>query len=93
FHPSWGHFAHRYDLEQISVEIEGKEPKPAELIALVKLAKDENIKVLFIEPQISQKNANIIAKEIGAKTVMLDPLVEDIAKNLDNAAEALLKVK
>ena len=31
FHPSWGYFAAAYGLEQVPVEIEGKEPKPAQL--------------------------------------------------------------
>ena len=31
FHPSWGYFAHTYNLKQVPVEAEGKEPKPAEL--------------------------------------------------------------
>ena len=40
FHPSWGYFAARYDIEQISIEIEGKEPKPNELLQLVEEAKN-----------------------------------------------------
>ncbi len=32
FHPSWGYFAHEYNLQQISVEVEGKSPKPKEMI-------------------------------------------------------------
>ena len=39
FHPSWGYFAKRYNLEQISIEVEGKEPKPNELVELIEEAK------------------------------------------------------
>ncbi len=31
FHPAWGYFAEAYGLEQVPVEIEGKEPKPSQL--------------------------------------------------------------
>ncbi|MCK7509757.1 MAG: zinc ABC transporter substrate-binding protein [Desulfobacterales bacterium] len=31
FHPSWGYFAQAYGLEQVPIEIEGKDPKPAQL--------------------------------------------------------------
>lgn len=55
FHPSWGYFAKRYDLEQISIEIEGKEPKPNELIKLIAEAKKHDIKIVFVAPQFSQK--------------------------------------
>ena len=43
FHPSWGYFANAYDLTQMAVEIEGKSPKPKELIALINEAKEEKI--------------------------------------------------
>jgi zinc transport system substrate-binding protein len=90
FHPSWGYFAKRYDLEQIFVEVEGKEPKAAELIEIVKKAKAENIKALLVEPQVSEKNAKIIADEIGAKLIKVDPMKKDLSRNLDELADMLL---
>jgi zinc transport system substrate-binding protein len=39
FHPAWGYFADAYGLEQVPVEIEGKDPKPAELQHLIHHAK------------------------------------------------------
>jgi zinc transport system substrate-binding protein len=89
FHPSLGYFAKRYGLEQIFVEIDGKEPKAAELIAMINKAKAKNIKTLFVEPQVSAKNAKIIAEQIGAKILEIDPLTKDLAKNLNNLADML----
>ena len=66
FHPSWGYFAKRYDLEQISIEIEGKEPKPNELVELIEEAKKHDIKIVFVAPQFSQKSAKTISKNINA---------------------------
>ncbi|MDR3346685.1 MAG: zinc ABC transporter substrate-binding protein [Campylobacteraceae bacterium] len=93
FHPSWGYFARRYDLNQIFVEVEGKEPKAAQLIAILKNAKTNNIKALLVEPQVSFKNAKIAADEIGAKVVNIDPLKKDIARNLDELADTLLELE
>jgi zinc transport system substrate-binding protein len=90
FHPSWGYFAKRYDLEQIFVEVEGKEPKAAELIEIVKEAKAKSIKALLVEPQVSEKNAKIVADEIGAKLIKVDPMKKDLSKNLDELADMLL---
>jgi zinc transport system substrate-binding protein len=90
FHPSWGYFAKRYDLEQIFVEVEGKEPKAAELIEIVKKAKAKNIKALLVEPQVSEKNAKIIADEIGAKLIKVDPMKKDLSENLNELADMLL---
>ncbi len=55
FHPSWGYFAARYDIEQISIEIEGKEPKPNELLQLVEEAKKHNIKIDICSTSIFTK--------------------------------------
>ncbi|MDD3056068.1 MAG: zinc ABC transporter substrate-binding protein [Aliarcobacter sp.] len=74
FHPSWGYFAKRYDLEQISIEIEGKEPKPNELVELIEEAKKYDIKIVFVAPQFSQKSAKTISKNINANVVAIDPI-------------------
>ena len=77
YHPSWGYFAHRYDLEQIAVEVEGKEPKPADLAELIEEAKEEKIKVIFVAPQFSKKAAQTIATQTGAKVMEIDQLPLD----------------
>ena len=43
FHPSWGYFANAYGLKQVPIEIEGKNPKPAQLKELIKHAKEDGI--------------------------------------------------
>jgi zinc transport system substrate-binding protein len=82
FHPAWGYFAHAYGLEQVPVEIEGKNPKPAQLKELIENAKEKNIKVIFVQPQFSAKSAELIAREIDGQVVSADPLAEDWANNL-----------
>lgn len=74
FHPSWGYFSKRYELEQISIELEGKEPKPNELIELIAEAKKHDIKIVFVAPQFSQKSAKTISKNINANVIAIDPI-------------------
>ncbi|WP_096028693.1 metal ABC transporter solute-binding protein, Zn/Mn family [Campylobacter lanienae] len=87
FHPSWGYFAKRYDLTQIAIESGGKEPKPAALARLIKRAKDENIKVVFISPGFSKKSAELIAKQTGAKLIEIDPLSKEWLENMYKIAD------
>lgn len=89
FHPSWGYFAKRYDLEQISIEVQGKEPKPNELVELVKDAKKHNIKIIFVSPQFSQKSAKTIAQNIGGNVVAIDSLSENWEIDLLKAANEI----
>lgn len=89
FHPSWGYFAKRYNLEEISIEIEGKEPKPAELVELMDEAKKHNIKIIFSSPQFSQKSALAISKNIQATVISIDPLAQNWSENLLNSAKQI----
>jgi zinc transport system substrate-binding protein len=87
FHPAWGYFAHTYGLKQIPVEIEGKNPKPAQLTELIANAKEKDIKVIFVQPQFSAKSAALIAREIDGQVVFADPLAEDWPDNLRAVAD------
>lgn len=89
FHPSWGYFAKAYNMEQIAVEIEGKEPKPKELILLLKEAKEEKVKAIFTQPEFSDTTAKIIAKELNIPVVKVSPLAADWSENLINIAKAI----
>jgi zinc transport system substrate-binding protein len=82
FHPAWGYFARAYGLRQIPVEIEGKKPTPKGLQQLIRAARKDGIKVVFVQPQFSTKSAGTIAKAIGGRVVFADPLAVDWAKNL-----------
>jgi len=91
FHPSWGYFARRYHLEQISIEIEGKEPKPGQLVELVKKAKEHNIKIVFVSPQFSQSGAKTISNSINGTVSSIDPLSEKWDENLIKVANEIAK--
>jgi len=89
FHPSWGYFAKAYNLEQIAVEVEGKEPKPKELIHLLKEAKEEKVKAIFTQPEFSDTVAKIIAKELQIPVVKVSPLAANWSENLISIAKAI----
>ena len=82
YHPAWGYFAKAYDLIQIPVEMEGKKPTPKRLQQLIRTAKKDGIKVVFVQPQFSKKSAETIAKAIGGRVIFADPLAFDWAKNI-----------
>jgi zinc transport system substrate-binding protein len=88
FHPAWGYFARAYGLEQIPIEIEGKEPKPADIRRLIQEAKNLGVKVIFVQPQLSAKAAETIASAIGGQITSADPLASDWADNLRRVARS-----
>lgn len=86
FHPAWGYFAAAYGLKQVPVEIEGKDPKPADLRCLIQHAKKRGIKVVFVQPQFSSKSAKVVADAIGGQIVFVNPLALNWSANLRQVA-------
>ncbi|HDJ05106.1 MAG TPA: zinc ABC transporter substrate-binding protein [Candidatus Bathyarchaeota archaeon] len=82
YHPAWGYFARDYNLTQIPVEKEGKEPTARGLMALIDQARELNKKVIFVSPQFDRRKAETIAENIDGKVVFLDPLAKDYVNNL-----------
>jgi len=88
FHPSWGYFASDYGLEMIPVEIGGQEPSAAEMAALINMAREQQIKVIFAQPELSTRAAETIAREIGGEVLLISPLAPDWLQNLQRVAGA-----
>jgi zinc transport system substrate-binding protein len=86
FHPAWGYFADAYGLKQVAVELEGKEPSARHMAKLIDRAESENVKVIFVQPQFSQSEAETIAKAIGGVVIPIDPLAEDYIENMEKVA-------
>lgn len=89
YHPSWGYFAKRYNLIQIPVEIDGKEPKIKDLQKLIKTAKEHDIKVIFIQSGFPENSVKTLSKELDAKIVFINHLAKDWDKELLKTIQAL----
>ncbi len=76
FHDAFYYFNRRYDINSIGsiIASPGKEPTPRELLETGQLISRYKVKVIFIEPQLNPKAAQIIAQEHGVKVDFLDPL-------------------
>ncbi len=89
YHPAWGHFAEEYHLEQMAIETEGKEPSLRHVVELTEEARRRGIRVVFAQPGYPSRGAGVIADEIGARVVTLDPLSADWPGTLHTLARAL----
>ncbi|MDP8228974.1 MAG: zinc ABC transporter substrate-binding protein [Candidatus Electryoneaceae bacterium] len=89
FHPSFGYFAHHYGLRQVAVEMGGKSPTPKQLNGLIRQARAENVKVLFVQPQFDRRSAEAIAEAIDGTVTPIDPMAEDVLQNLETIAEKI----
>ena len=86
-HPAYAYFCRDYHCEQISIEMEGKDPTPQQLTKILNSAKMHHIKSIFVQPQYSSKGAKLIAQYIQAKIITLDPYSENYFESLTEIAQ------
>jgi zinc transport system substrate-binding protein len=88
-HSAFGYFCREYGLEQLSVEQEGKDPRPRHLEEMLEKAKKAHAAVAFALPQHNNKGAQIVAKEINVPVRMIDPYSSDYIETLRNLARLI----
>ena len=89
YHPALSYFARDYGLKQISIEEGGKEPSPAQLKALIEACRKENAHTIFVQQEFDQRNAQLIADELGVNVVSINPLSYNWAEEMLRVAQAL----
>jgi len=92
YHPSLGYFADAFGLRQLAVESGGKEPNSKALAALVQKGKEQKLKAVFIQKQLSQVSARLFASEIGARVISFDPLDSDVIGNIRMIGNTMAQV-
>lgn len=88
-HPAYAYFARDYHLSQLPIEYDGKDPTPRQLTSILEKARESQIKTVFVQRQYGTKGAMLIANELGAKLVVLDPYSGDYFKTLRTIAERI----
>lgn len=91
FHPSYGYLARDYGLTQLTIEVNGKEPKPKDLKYLIEEGKEHDVHLVFVQPQFSKRAAETIATELNATVEETDPLAYDFLQNTLKLIESILK--
>ncbi|MCL5291048.1 MAG: zinc ABC transporter substrate-binding protein [Actinobacteria bacterium] len=74
-HTAFAYLAKRYNFRQVPIAgLAEEEPSPAKLAEVAKFARDNKVKYVFFETLTSPRLSETVAKEIGAKTLVLNPL-------------------
>ena len=90
-HPSWSYFADEYGFTQVSIEREGKEIQARSLVKLIKIAKENNVKTIFVQPQFNDRAAKVVANELNAEIMILDPLAFNYVENMNMVTDNIVK--
>mgnify|MGYP003296865547 CR=1 FL=1 len=89
YHSAYTYFAERFGLIQESIETGEKEPTPAKLRDIVKDAKEENIRIILIQPEFPAVGAARVAQAIGGRVVTSSVLEFNYPENLLKTARIL----
>ena len=74
YHPTWKHFAQDFNLHEIAIEKNLREPSVSDIHKILQQAKDTHVQCIFIQPQHHHAFANIVAKELSIPLILVDPL-------------------
>lgn len=75
-HAAFGYLAARYGLNEVPVRgmSPESEPTPAKMAEIIKMAREKNISYVFFESMVDPRVSQTIAAEVGAGTLVLNPL-------------------
>ena len=82
YHPALTYLARDYNLEQVAIEHEGKEPSAKHLATIIERARRDGMKRVFYQSEFPESSVAIVAEDIGAETVEINPLDENIFENI-----------
>lgn len=90
YHPILTYFARDYQLEQLAIEEEGREPSASQLKSLIERTRKENIKFCLIQAEFANRNTTTFINESHTKPMDINPLQGDWNWAMQEAAAAVL---
>ncbi len=90
-HPAFGYFCRDYDLHQISIEMEGKDPLPRDLASILTKTQETSIRTVITQAQYNNRGAEIISKELKLPIHEVDPYSADYLKNFEKIVNIIVE--
>jgi len=81
-HPAFAYFCRDYGCHQLSVEQEGKEPRPKELETLLASALESGARIAIAVPQHNNKGAQLIAEKLNIPVRVIDPYANNCMETM-----------
>jgi zinc transport system substrate-binding protein len=88
-HPAFLYFCRDYNCTQLSIEHEGKEPRPKELEETLKAAIEQNAAFALSLPQHNNKGAQLIAEKLHIPVRFIDPYAADYVDTMRKLSELI----
>lgn len=89
YHPALTYYSRDYGLRQVVIEADGKEPSAKQLTAVIRQAREDGVRRIFYQSQFPASTVEIIARDIDAEYVEIDPLDEDAIAAIDTMTDLI----
>jgi len=91
YHPALSYFSSRYQLQQMSIEAEGKHPSSGHMIDLMSRLKQLKVKYLLVEKQFHAKSVDTVVQTLDLEKIAIDPLAYDYFSNMEYISQSIKK--
>jgi zinc transport system substrate-binding protein len=81
-HPAFGYYCADYGLIQLSVECEGKDPRPRDVEEIFAKAKKYQVRCVFLQQGFNNQGAQIIGKKLQLPIYRTEPYAYDYLANM-----------
>lgn len=91
YHPTLTYYARDYGIRQVAIEADGKEPSAKRLTQVIRQAREDGVRRILYQSQFPASSVEIIARDIDAEYVEVDPLREDAIANIDAITDIITR--
>ena len=77
YHPAWSYFSEDYGLKMISIQKEGKDPLPQQLLGLFQKIRKEKIKTIFVQNTFHSPSVGAFIANAGLKKIVIKDIFYD----------------
>ena len=89
YHPALTYLARDYGICQVAIESEGKEPSARRLAGIIRQARQDGINKIFYQNQFPESVVEVIARDMQARYIEIDPLEEQVIENIDRITDLI----
>ena len=91
YHPALTYYARDYGIRQMTIETDGKDPSARQLAELIRTARQYGINKVFYQNQFPKSVVEVLARDMKARYVEIDPLDEQVVENIDRITDLIVE--
>lgn len=89
YHPALTYFARNYNIEQIAIENQGKEPSAKHMAEIIELSRKKDIKYLLYQVEFPRSMVEVIAQDMNIEPIEINPLDRNPVRFIKNVTDII----